>query len=464
MPNINTNTDSKIFLLNTYLKKTQSPSLYQPIFDEHGNRYQFQPPKNEQSFNDGKIKRGSYYPLKSKDLFSSDVTKIRCTRDNEKYVVYYQKDNKQHLLMLEERKHPEKIKVLKDEILSTFKTKNFGAKLTIEGVKGEVKANKILGVGREQYHTYLAKDIEHVVTQQTYYQGKDLLDCLAEEDKTKKLSFQEKLEIIASAAKELMLYQEKALLHRDIKLDNIICLDSTNKEKSAKIIDNGYAVSREESDYVDSALFGSFGYMAPEFFPFQNRQFNYNEKTEVYALSIVALLLLSPSALNWYCYVINNRVDSYPRFIDFTGVVDIDTVNPVAKVLKNDLKAFLKQMINKTPAERPTFQEISEKFSNFVKIASVINELDAYIEEKPQSARARISMFDSPTVTRKANNFVSAAKELRQAIQEHREINMAGIDGDAFQEEKFKKIYDACCMHMSFLTTTRVQTSKNFAK
>lgn len=97
-----------------------------------------------------------------------------------------------------------------------------------------------------------------VVLVMEYLQGGDLVDYLQEKGK---LSEEEAKVIFKQIADAIRYCHEKRLIHRDLKLENILL--TSKHEKQIKIIDFGIATVA--LDFVmDKIDIGSLSYMAPE--------------------------------------------------------------------------------------------------------------------------------------------------------------------------------------------------------
>jgi len=80
---------------------------------------------------------------------------------------------------------------------------------------------------------------------------------------------------------------DKSITHRDIKVDNLLCLDDNSL--SIKLADFGFARQYEPMAKM-SLQVGSLNYMAPELL---SPKVFYDHKVDVWAVGVVAYVLLA---------------------------------------------------------------------------------------------------------------------------------------------------------------------------
>ncbi|CAD8189500.1 unnamed protein product [Paramecium octaurelia] len=117
------------------------------------------------------------------------------------------------------------------------------------------------------------------------------------------------------------------IIHRDLKLDNIV-LENENDIKSIKIIDFGFAV---EFGYQNIMRCGTPGYMAPEIL----NQEDYNELVDIYSLGSVFHALSSGQKL-------------YPEYKDKNHLVFLNKLNKYkvsSKIIDTEQRQLLLLMI-----------------------------------------------------------------------------------------------------------------------
>ena len=118
-----------------------------------------------------------------------------------------------------------------------------------------------------------------------YFDGENLLDILLKE---KKLPTQIVLDILQQLLKTICYLQEvHNIVHRDLKLENILVKFLDGNKLQVKLIDFGCARQYKTGEILKNFC-GSLFYIAPEVF------FNhYNEKCDLWSLGVVAFALLT---------------------------------------------------------------------------------------------------------------------------------------------------------------------------
>lgn len=91
-----------------------------------------------------------------------------------------------------------------------------------------------------------------------------------------------KKSIITGITTGLDYIHRSSILHRDMKIDNVL-IDSRLR---VKISDFGFAVRMCDGEYVGTYLLGTSSYIAPDLLLNQN-EFRYTKETDVYALGIL---------------------------------------------------------------------------------------------------------------------------------------------------------------------------------
>ena len=88
-------------------------------------------------------------------------------------------------------------------------------------------------------------------------------------------------------AEGLRYLHSKGIMHRDIKLENIM-LSTRNEEKIARIADFGFSTRLSHNEAVTTAL-GTLGYMAPELI--QEKPYSFS--VDVWSFGVLLYNLIS---------------------------------------------------------------------------------------------------------------------------------------------------------------------------
>ena len=215
---------------------------------------------------------------------------------------------------------------------------------------------------------------QYLVTE--YCNGGDLNDCLEYYKKNKERPFTEEevqhiMKQIVSAIKYL--HVDKKIIHRDLKLENILLHydnEDDHKQKNIlkakiKIIDFGFA--RYINEGIAVSILGSPLFMDPRILLKLNKldnskDFKYEEKADIYSLGIICYILLTGNQLFDV-----NRMDDLIRETEL-GIYKISVH------LSKETISFLNYMLKYDPKKRLDIKRLSEhefitkKVEEFTKI------------------------------------------------------------------------------------------------
>ena len=152
-----------------------------------------------------------------------------------------------------------------------------------------------------QNHDNIVRIYDHIIRQKTYWiflEYCDLSNLRVYLVKNKDLSMLDKLKIMSQSASAVafMHSQPDPIIHRDIKLENIL-MKREGREDVVKITDFGVSKICDKLQTVSQALkhgqvmtttCGSSYFMAPEFYA----ESEYDSSIDVYSLGLVYLVLL----------------------------------------------------------------------------------------------------------------------------------------------------------------------------
>lgn len=148
--------------------------------------------------------------------------------------------------------------------------------------------------------------------------------------------------LFRSILKALQTLHENGLVHRDIKLENIMSLNCRTADSQAiKIIDYGSMVQLppEDSVYRDVDIVGTIGYLAPESYDY----FDYSAKSDIWQVGCCLFSLLSgmiPFRLG----------ESHFRHAPMTG--------PAWEGVSSHAKDLVHLLLQPNPSSRPSIAEI----------------------------------------------------------------------------------------------------------
>ncbi|CAD8075600.1 unnamed protein product [Paramecium sonneborni] len=205
----------------------------------------------------------------------------------------------------------------------------------------------ILSLLKEQEHQNIIK-LEEIVTDGESVsiilencQGGDLFKVLNK--KTNKINIPCIMVNLLSGLKHL---HEQNIVHRDIKLQNILFLDAQNGN-SLKIADFGLSCFKQQIPYYNPRC-GTPGYTAPEVF---SQQCTYDEKVDIYSAGIILynmLTLKNPFGNSKNIQDIIKR--NISGLYDETHLVNVKINNPLGYDL-------LIKMLQKDARNRPSARE-----------------------------------------------------------------------------------------------------------
>jgi serine/threonine-protein kinase len=262
-------------------------------------------------------------------------------------------------------------------VLKRLGAGSFGTVYKVEDVKGGwIEALKILGVDRltgaeaeemrarflreAQIMKRLGKDSKHIVGLSTYeedieagliyflmeyVEGPSLADALSKDGP---FSVERTVKIALQACDALMAAHEgpEPVVHRDLKLENLMLMNDRSGEEMVKVLDFGIAkIAEREADsrLTTVGTLGTPGYAAPE----QLRAEAVDGRTDLFAFGVILYALLTgkdpwlgnlahePTHQIYELMVATDRAKVRP--IDESGVtIPPAMVNVVMKLLRRD--------------------------------------------------------------------------------------------------------------------------------
>lgn len=178
-------------------------------------------------------------------------------------------------------------------------------------------------------------------------------------------SYAERIDIAIKLLTELQKIHDEGILHRDIKLENIMYDPAT---KSASIIDFGLA-STVNSPY--HSLCGTALYIAPEIWRAQFPNREVNQKAAVVDPTNVYSAASDLFAMGRVFQDLFGITDNSPMFIDFDQTEMSNTfgfhdknldVNDFPKQTYKEIRNLVKKMLLNNPSQRPTLDSLMREF------------------------------------------------------------------------------------------------------
>ncbi|CAD8076839.1 unnamed protein product [Paramecium primaurelia] len=196
--------------------------------------------------------------------------------------------------------------------------------------KLQQELNIVFELNRQKHKNILEidevyKDLNEIIFVMKYCQGGTLYNYLLQRNNV--LDQKEIKYIMKRLLKGVKHLHQLGIIHRDLKLDNIV-FENENDIKSLKIIDFGFAV---EFGHQTQVRCGTPGYMAPEIL----NQEDYDESVDIYSLGSIYHSLLSGQKL-------------YPEYQDKNHLLFLNKLNKVkvsSKIMDIEQRQLLLLMI-----------------------------------------------------------------------------------------------------------------------
>lgn len=216
------------------------------------------------------------------------------------------------------------------------KKKSFTARKK-RGVMHEIQILKTLDNPNVVSFYESIEDTNYLYLVFEYVKGGSLYDYINSKP-GKKLSEEEAKRIFTQIVKAIQYCHHKNVVHRDLKLDNILL----DENKNVKIIDFGFAVVVNTVCKLN--LFcGTSLYMAPEII---NRQDYWGPPVDIWSLGVILYTMLSGR----FPFRGSSDAELYKSISRATYI------NPVG--MSTDAQELIAKLLNSSPAKRPSCDDI----------------------------------------------------------------------------------------------------------
>ena len=211
-----------------------------------------------------------------------------------------------------------------------------------------------VSVHRSIVHPNIAKFIDAFAEKDNYYivleycSGGDLEKLIKQRKRTKKFFTEEELTKLYTQLADALFYlhQDRRILHRDIKSQNVFVRDIESLEVC--LGDFGLAKQTMRKTVMNQTTAGTPLYLAPE----QMRNEPYNDKADIWSLGV---LFYEMAALD-YPFMAESA-------LALAKVVVDQKHKPLASGYSTLLRDLVESMLEKQPANRPTmFQLFNSEF------------------------------------------------------------------------------------------------------
>ncbi|CAD8064761.1 unnamed protein product [Paramecium sonneborni] len=183
------------------------------------------------------------------------------------------------------------------------------------------------------------------------------------------------------------------IIHRDIKLENILLKDQSS------ILIADFSLAAKKLTKFEYKKYGTPGYIAPEVLNMKV----YNEKIDVFSAGVVAYILLTQKP------VFSGSTISAILNQNTAGKIDFD--NPAFINLSKDAQFFLRKVLSLQEEQRPSAFDCLE--SSFLKNSFQLNQIGSPI--KP-NLDIRLSYLSSSVLPQQINLSKAKRKSMRQYI------------------------------------------------
>ena len=271
---------------------------------------------------------------------------------------------------------------------------------------------------------YLLTTEKHYYITMEFINGGDLSTCLKKYIEKYKMPFPEEIvqHLMRQILYALLYIHKKKIIHRDLKLDNIMVHFDTRADKEnlnmmkakIKIIDFGIATKLlAENNYETKTAIGTFNNMAPtilnKFTPNGDKNKGYNEKCDIWSIGTICYELLTGKNLF--------NVDTFEELIDRMNKGDYTLPNNVSK----EVASFLIGMLQYDSKKRLSIEQLLEK-PFLTKNVKYFEKIDTVYASKILNSKIKENIEISNKINVQGNNQLTISPIPEESIEEKRQL------------------------------------------
>jgi serine/threonine protein kinase/Tol biopolymer transport system component len=242
------------------------------------------------------------------------------------------------LAQQDEPKRHVALKILRPELINSTHSQRFKLEIEVLGLLNHP--------GIAQIHEAGTTDDGYSFFAMEYVPGMTLTDF----SQQKKLSINQRLELVISICEALHFAHEQGIIHRDLKPANIMVLEREDKTCQPKILDFGVARVKNDnfpdqySNTLPGQLVGTLAYMSPE--QASGKTEELDSRSDIYQMGVILFELLA---------------EKLPLKVDGLGISEalrrINDVDPVGlgkidSTVHGDLEIITQKALAKEPDRR----------------------------------------------------------------------------------------------------------------
>lgn len=258
-------------------------------------------------------------------------------------------------------------------------------KTKLDKVSVDAIANESIIVSRLDHpniikYYYITNNPKSMSIYMEYFTGGDLLNYINKYDYINECN---SYKIFKQLTKAVRYLHDNDIIHRDIKLDNIL-FNRDDKDLRIVLTDFGLSVNRSKSDPLLTVACGSPYYIAPEMLEFEPRYDGY--ASDVWAMAVT---LFAVTTGNYPFYCDKDYTQMHKREIIFGRIKNGDISYP--QHISGSLYELLIGLFRRDPDDRYTLDDI--KRSKWIKFwKDQIKQGNECLPNSPRGEASRVNM------------------------------------------------------------------------